>query len=97
MKVKPVSGQANESPDNQHYVTQFILRQFGSGKKRQVFAYDKHTGNVFRSSPRNIASETGFYDVPAGTNSDLIESEQGVTSREQQLVRRGICWRSLPR
>lgn len=46
----------------QHYVPQFLLRNFGSGKKDQVWVYDKSTGKSFRTNAKNIASESRFYD-----------------------------------
>jgi hypothetical protein len=47
---------------NQHYVPQFILRGFASGRK-QVFVLDKQTGRTFKTSTRNIAAQLGFYDI----------------------------------
>lgn len=47
---------------NQHYVPQFILKNFSSGKKDQVFVFDKECSKKFRSNVRNIASENGFYN-----------------------------------
>jgi Protein of unknown function (DUF4238) len=46
----------------QHYVPQFLLRNFGNGKKDQVWVYDKSSGRSFPSNARNIASESRFYD-----------------------------------
>jgi hypothetical protein len=46
----------------QHYVPQFLLRNFGNGKKDQVWVYDKSSGRSFASNTRNIASESRFYD-----------------------------------
>ncbi|MDD5488627.1 MAG: DUF4238 domain-containing protein [Candidatus Omnitrophica bacterium] len=50
-------------PKNQHYVPQSILKGFAHGKKKKVWAYDKHTDNIFETQIRNIAAETGFYDI----------------------------------
>lgn len=47
----------------QHYVPQFVLKNFSSGKKPQVFVYDKHTRKTFKSHVKNVASENGFYDL----------------------------------
>lgn len=47
---------------NQHYVPQFLLRGFTTGKKHQVWVFDKHTGNSFRTSVRNVASGNYFYN-----------------------------------
>lgn len=46
----------------QHYVPQFLLRNFGNGKKDQVWVYDKSSSRSFPSNTRNIASESRFYD-----------------------------------
>jgi len=50
-------------PKNQHYVPQFLLRNFSTGNKKRVFTFDKSNGKQFLSSTRNLASETKFYDV----------------------------------
>jgi hypothetical protein len=47
---------------NQHYVPQFLIRNFSSGKRKQVWAFDKNTKTAFRTTPRNIGSERDFYD-----------------------------------
>lgn len=46
----------------QHYVPQFLLRNFGNGKKDQLWVYDKATGRSFLTNAKNIASESRFYD-----------------------------------
>lgn len=46
----------------QHYVPQFLLRNFGNGKKDQVWVYDKSSNRSFASNTKNIASESRFYD-----------------------------------
>ena len=49
----------------QHYVPRFILKNFNcgrKGKKPQVWVFDKHTGNKFRSNIENVAAENSFYD-----------------------------------
>lgn len=46
---------------NQHYVPQFILRQFALNNEReQVRVYDKHTDKEFTTSVRNIMAERRF-------------------------------------
>jgi hypothetical protein len=46
---------------NQHYVPQFILRQFLSNqKKEQVTVFDKKTGKIFTTGIRNIMAERRF-------------------------------------
>jgi hypothetical protein len=46
----------------QHYVPQFLLRNFGSGKKDKIHAFDKQTGKSFEAKARNVAAESRFYD-----------------------------------
>lgn len=50
-------------PKNQHYVPQFLLRNFSTGKKKRVYVYDKLKHKTFLTSTRNIASENNFYDI----------------------------------
>lgn len=46
---------------NQHYVPQFLLKNFAF-KKGQVNVFDKKTERSFPSNTKNIASENGFYN-----------------------------------
>jgi hypothetical protein len=46
----------------QHYVPQFLMRNFGNGKKDQVWVYDKSANRSFPSNTKNLASENRFYD-----------------------------------
>lgn len=46
----------------QHYVPQFLLRNFGNGKKDQLWVYDKTADRSFSTNSKNIASESRFYD-----------------------------------
>jgi hypothetical protein len=46
----------------QHYVPQFLMRNFGNGKKDQVWVYDKSSNRSFPSNTKNLASENRFYD-----------------------------------
>jgi hypothetical protein len=47
---------------NQHYVPQFILRNFTVGDGKQIHVFDKHNEKSFKTNIRNIAAETGFYN-----------------------------------
>lgn len=52
--------------DHQHYVPQFLLRNFATGNRnKQLWAFDKRSGTSFRTTPRNVATESGFYDFSA--------------------------------
>lgn len=47
----------------QHYVPQFLLRNFGSGKNDKLSVFDKQTDRQFSTNARNVAAESRFYDV----------------------------------
>lgn len=47
----------------QHYVPQFILRNFGNGKKDQLHVFDKSNNKEFSTNAKNVASESRFYDI----------------------------------
>lgn len=64
----------------QHYVPQFLLRAFGTGKRDRLHVFDKRLGKSFQASARKIAMEGGFYDfefmgVPVTLESSLSELE----------------------
>lgn len=48
----------------QHYVPQFLLRKFGTGKKNRerIWVLDKLTGKVFQASVKDIGHENNFYE-----------------------------------
>ena len=48
-------------PRNQHYVPQFLLRNFANDKE-QMYVFDKSNDKSFLSSTRNVAAEAWFYD-----------------------------------
>jgi hypothetical protein len=45
----------------QHYVPQFLLRNFGRGKD-QLYVFDKQTGRSFSTNTKNVAAKSRFYD-----------------------------------
>ena len=49
-------------PTNQHYVPQFLLRNFGSGRGKQIFVLDKASGEIYQKPINKVASGRGFYD-----------------------------------
>lgn len=51
------------SKELQHYVPRFLLKNFTKGKKPQIFVYDKSNDKQFKTNIKNIAAETGFYDI----------------------------------
>ncbi|MGA8265148.1 MAG: DUF4238 domain-containing protein [Ignavibacteriaceae bacterium] len=50
-------------PKKQHYVPQFILRNFAEAKSQQLYVYDKQDEKEYKTNIRNIAAEKGFYDI----------------------------------
>lgn len=46
----------------QHYVPQFLLRNFGTGKKDQLNVFDKQIGKTYKTNCKNVACESRFYD-----------------------------------
>ncbi|EAU54904.1 DUF4238 domain-containing protein [Mariprofundus ferrooxydans] len=51
------------TPKKQHFVPQFILRNFTSGKKEQVWVFDKHEDRSFPSSVLKAACSNGYYNI----------------------------------
>lgn len=46
----------------QHYVPRFLLRNFGTGKKDQLYVFDKLSGKCFKAAAHKVAAENQFYD-----------------------------------
>jgi hypothetical protein len=59
----------------QHYVPQFLLSNFGKIKNDDVYihVFDKSNRNEFRTNIKNIASESGFYALKIGDDSNLFK------------------------
>jgi hypothetical protein len=53
-------------PKNQHYVPQFLLRNFCKADGATVCCFDKQTGRSFETNTRNVAGEKWFYDLVDG-------------------------------
>ena len=51
------------TPKKQHYVPQFILKNFKDGKKKRVHVYDKHRKLSYASSINDAACENGYYNI----------------------------------
>jgi len=66
----------------QHYVPKFLLRSFGTGKKDQVWVFDKQLGRPFKTNAKNIASESRFYDFEVKGAGYSLES--GLSQVESQ-------------
>jgi hypothetical protein len=86
----------NSAPTNQHYVPQFVLRNFASGRNKQIHVFEKTTGKSFKTAVRNIAAETGFYDFEIdGRVQSLDPSLQMLESVTNQIIQRIVRTRSL--
>ena len=49
-------------PKKQHYVPQFLLKNWSQGNKKRIFVFDKKSNKSFSSSIKNIAHENNFYE-----------------------------------
>lgn len=60
-----MGGDMSKRTKKQHYVPQFILRNFSNKntKNNQIFVFNKKSGKTFSCSPENIAHENRFYDI----------------------------------
>lgn len=78
---------------NQHYVPQFILRNFTIGDGNQIFVFDKQNEKSFRTNIRNVAAESGFYNFDIDEYQFTIEpwlSElEGQTSEAFEKIIKG--------
>ena len=70
----------SEKIQNQHYVPQFLLRNFCLGQQEQICVFDKHTNRSFKTNIRNIASEKGFYDFQP--SKDFFSFERSLSTIE---------------
>jgi Protein of unknown function (DUF4238) len=57
----------------QHYVPQFLLRNFGKGKKDQFYVFDKQKAKTFSTNVKNVACESRFYDFELDGESLTLE------------------------
>lgn len=48
-------------PVNQHYVPQFLLRNFHN-QNEKIYVFDKHTKKTFETIVRNVAAERNYYN-----------------------------------
>ena len=80
----------------QHYVPQFVLRNFCAGAKPKIWAFDKNTGKSFETNVRNIAGEREFYDLSVGDATlSLEEGLSKLETRAGTVIDRIIGARSL--
>lgn len=70
----------------QHYVPQFYLRNFSTRSKNGycIWCYDKLRQRRFKSNPKNLAQEIGFYDF-VSAKGDEASLEQGLADIESDF------------
>lgn len=63
-------------PIKQHYIPQFLLREFATGKKdkARLWTFDKRTGKTFNGSVRDAAHENLFYEA-VNLDGEKLEGE----------------------
>jgi hypothetical protein len=64
-----------DTPKNQHYVPQFLLKNFSYGKSKdpKIFAFDKSNSKSFPTSVRKSASQNGFYNFDIDGEKHTLE------------------------
>jgi len=64
-------------PKVQHYVPQFILRNFCLNENEQIYAFDKKTEKIYQTNIKNVAAESGFYNFKRDEVSFSAENNLG--------------------
>lgn len=64
-------------PIQQHYIPQFLLRQFSAGNRGRVHVLDKQDGRVFSPAVKKVAAQRGFYNVPQDITRKIVEKVLG--------------------
>lgn len=76
-------------PKLHHYVPQFHLRRFAD-ERGQLWAWDKQSDRIFRTSPGGIAAETQFYRLtqyePEGHDPLTLEKQLSQMEGEVTLI-----------
>ncbi|MFY1018020.1 DUF4238 domain-containing protein [Ectopseudomonas khazarica] len=81
---------------NQHYVPQFLLRNFSFGKKDYLWCFDKKTGRKFQTGVRNVAAERGFYNFDGDAGAGSLEPYMGrIEDLSAPLIKRIVRERSI--
>ncbi len=77
----------------QHYVPQFLLRNFSSGSKKnpKIWVLDKRSKHVWLSSIREVAHENAFYEFHNGEKHLELENlMQRIDSMGARIIKRVI-------
>ena len=63
------------TPKKQHYVPQFILKNFKSGKKKRVYVFDKQKRSTYPAAVHDVACENGYYNIELDGKGFTIEGK----------------------
>ena len=77
----------------QHYVPQFYLKYFGvktRSNKYRLYCYDKIDDRIFPASPRNVAGEKFFYDIP-NSSEQIFETFYRKIESPYHIIHKKIC------
>ena len=80
-------------PRRHHHLPKFLLRRFGTGKKKYVWVFDKSTGKKFKASPTNVAVSRDLYSIAVDSGSimsiepSLAEIEGRCASYVKRILR----------
>jgi hypothetical protein len=80
----------------QHFVPQFLLRNFAFNGQSQLHAFDKHTDREFVVSVRDAAAQSGFYEF--ALEEETVSLESALASLEgaaSSVIQRIVVTESL--
>lgn len=81
----------SDTPKKQHYVPQFLLKNFSHGKKNKIFTFDKSRVIKFETSVKDSASEKGFYNFNLNGEVHTLEHKLSKLEGECGVVIKKIC------
>jgi hypothetical protein len=79
-----------------HYIAQCLLKNFCTGKKARLWAYDKSNGKSFQTTVGSVAAERDFYK--AEIDGVILSLEEGLSEmegRSKAIIDRIIADRSI--
>lgn len=79
------------TPKKQHYVPQFLLRNFTGDNTDRIFTFDKQQKRIFATTVKDSASENGFYNMQIAGNKYTLENELGDLESLASRVISKIC------
>lgn len=81
----------SNTPKKQHYVPQFLLRNFATENTEKLFTFDKQQDKIFSTTVRDSASEKGFYNIQGLSDKYTLEYELGNLETLASKVISKIC------